>query len=129
MRIGKQGVPAENLKGFNNGRFTVLRRTSPTTKTDSPHWVIKCNTCGSEKVSVTGIIKKNAVACTCTRKITKRKGESAELRSPRTKADYCNEAKVMCDQLKVAIDDGDLKNAWRIIGSLTYRVNRARKLQ
>ena len=123
--VGKQGVPAENLKGLDNGRFTVLRRTSPTTKNKQPHWVISCNTCGQEKVSVTGAIKRNAVACKCRRKVTKRKGEAAELRIPRSKSDYCNEAKVMCDELKTAIDCDHLPDAMRIVSNLVYRVKRA----
>ena len=116
--VGKQGVPAENLKGLDNGRFTVLRRTSPTTKNKQPHWVVSCNTCGQEKVSVTGAIKRNGVACKC-------KPRASSTRLPRSKSDYCNEAKVMCDELKAAIDCDHLPDAIRIVSNLVYRVKRA----
>jgi hypothetical protein len=122
MTRGRQGVPAENLKGFDNGRFTVVRRTDATTKMNGTHWVIACNNCGAEKVTVKSRIKSDGVMCDC----QSRSGKKGP--NKRTKdRDWLSEARQMLQLAMDAINDADVVSCWRLTQKAEYLLKRANR--
>jgi hypothetical protein len=122
MKLGKQGVPAENLKGFDNGRFTVLRRTSATTKMHGTHWVIACNKCGAEKIAVKSRIVNDGVMCEC----QSRTGNQGPNRRTKNR-DWASEAMQMLQAAIDALNASDTVSGWRLAQKAEYLLKRANK--
>ena len=110
----KTGPKPENLKGVDNGRFLVLKRVTPTTKSKDTHWLIECKLCGRNMVATRCRIKRNTLRCDCQRD-SKRKVSEVDL--PKLIADLA--ASVAASDFEAA------KNLTQTIKHVVTRLSRS----
>ena len=119
--MAKRGPIAENLKGLNNGRFTVLRRVEHTGK--DTYWLLSCNECGAEKTAGRTRVKGNGVRCQCQKPKKQQRYKST---IPRIK-NIKEEALALLPQIQAQVTQDSWLIALTLATRLLYRLRKVNK--